>query len=166
MNLSSFSKRYHVRRMKKADVTNIYLLCSKNSMYYQYCPPPVTKQSILGDMEALPPNKEMDDKYYIGYYKGEELIAVMDLIMAYPDEKTAFIGFFMTAVSIQNTGIGSGIIDDLCCCLKNIGFLRVRLGWVKGNPQAEHFWHKNSFVETGITYNTDHYTVIVAQRIL
>ncbi|MCI8810722.1 MAG: GNAT family N-acetyltransferase [Oscillibacter sp.] len=152
--------------MDIADVIDIYLLCSKNNLYYQYCPPFVTEQSILDDMQALPPNKDVSDKYYIGYYKGEELIAVMDLIMAYPDEKTAFIGFFMTAVPIQNTGIGSGIIDDLCGYLRDIGFSSVRLGWVRGNPQAEHFWHKNNFMETGTTYDTDSYTVVVAQRIL
>ena len=61
---------------------------------------------------------------------GEELIAIMDFIMAYPDEKTAFIGFFMTATSIQNTGIGSGIIDDLCRYMTEIGLSSVRLGWV------------------------------------
>ena len=166
MDISFFSNEYTVRRMEKTDVADIYLLCSKNGLYYQYCPPFVTKQSILDDMKALPPNKEMCDKYYIGYYKGEELIAVMDFIMAYPDEKTAFIGFFMTAASIQNTGIGSNIIDDLCRYLADIGLLSVRLGWVKGNPQAEHFWQKNNFKETGITYDTDYYTVVVAQRVL
>ena len=166
MDISFFSNEYTVRRMEKTDVADIYLLCSKNGLYYQYCPPFVTKQSILDDMKALPPNKEMCDKYYVGYYKGKELIAVMDLIMAYPDEKTAFIGFFMTAASIQNTGIGSNIVDDLCRYLADIGLLSVRLGWVKGNPQAEHFWHKNSFKETGITYDTDNYTVVVAQRVL
>lgn len=35
---------------------------------------------------------------------------------------------------------------------------------VKGNPQAEHFWRKNGFTATGVTYNTDHYTVVVAER--
>lgn len=69
-------------------------------------------------------------KYYVGYYKGEELIAVMDFIMAYPDEKNAFIGFFMTAASIQNTGIGSSIIDDLCRYLADIRLSSIRLGWV------------------------------------
>ena len=108
--------------------------------------------------------KEMCDKYYLGFYDGEKLIAVMDFIMAYPDELTAFIGFFMTDVSIQNTGTGSKIINDLCAYLFRIGMANVRLGWVKGNPQAEHFWHKNGFRETGVTYDTENYTVIVAQR--
>ena len=166
MDISLFSNDYIVRRLEKTDVTDICLLCSENSLFYQYCPPFVTEQSIMDDMKALPPNKEMCDKYYIGYYRGEELIAIMDFIMAYPDEKTAFIGFFMTATAIQNTGIGSGIIDDLYRYLTEIRLSSVRLGWVKGNLQAEHFWRKNNFKETGITYDTDRYTVVVAQRAL
>ena len=77
---------------------------------------------------------------------------------------TAFIGFFMTDTSVQNAGIGSGIINTLCSFLKNYGFSNVRLGWVKGNPQAEHFWKKNLFIEIGVTYDTDDYTVVAAQR--
>ncbi len=166
IDISNFSERYIVRRMEKTDLADIYALCSQNSLYYQYCPPIVTEQSIIDDMRALPPNKGADDKYYLGYFDGEKLIAVMDFIMAYPDEKTAFIGFFMTEATVQNTGIGSRIIEDLCSYLKKIGLSGVRLGWVKGNPQAKHFWHKNSFTEIGVTYDTENYTVVVAQRIL
>ena len=37
---------------------------------------------------------------------------------------------------------------------------------MKGNSQAEHFWKKNLFIETRIIYDTDNYTVVVAQRII
>lgn len=166
MDIALFSNCYNVRRMDRQDVPDIYSLCSKNSLYYKYCPPFVTTQSIVDDMKALPPKKEIVDKYYIGYYDGEKLIAVMDFIMGYPYEKIAFIGFFMTDVSIQNTGIGSKIIEDLCSYLLKIGILSVRLGWVKGNLQAEHFWHKNDFLEIGITHKTEKYTVVMAERVL
>lgn len=166
VDVSFFSDCYNVRLMDESDIADIFSLCSKNSLYYQYCPPFVTERSIADDMKALPPNKEAFDKYYLGYYNEEILIAVMDFIMAYPDEKTAFIGFFMTEVSVQNAGIGSRIIDDLCTYLSGIGLSSVRLGWVKGNPQAEHFWRKNSFTETGDICDTDNYTVVVAQRVL
>ena len=166
MDVSLLSDRYLVQMMGESDVERIYELCRKNSLYYQYCPPFVSEESIISDMKALPPNKDMMDKYYVGYFDGERLIAVMDLIMGFPDETTAFIGFFMTDAAIQNTGIGSGIIEDLCVYLAQIGISKVRLGRVKDNPQAEHFWHKNKFVETGVFYDTDKYTVIVAQRYL
>ena len=166
MKVSLLSDCFLVRRMSEDDIAEIYALCKNNTLYYRYCPPFVTKDSITNDMKALPPDKESFDKYYLGYYDGEKLIAVLDLILRYPGKDTAFIGFFMTDVSVQNAGIGSVIIDMLCSCLKNYGFSSIRLGWVKGNPQAEHFWKKNLFVETGDTYDTDDYTVAVAQRII
>ena len=164
MEISLLSDCYHVLRMTEDNIAEIYALCRNNTLYYHYCPPFVTEESIASDMKVLPPNKESSDKFFLGYYDGEKLIAVMDLILSYPDRDTAFIGFFMTDTSVQNAGIGSGIIKTLCSFLKNHGFSSVRLGWVKGNPQAEHFWKKNLFIETGVTYNTDDYTVVVAQR--
>ncbi len=88
----------------------------------------------------------------------------MDLIDAYPDESTAFIGFFMTNTAIQNRGIGTRIVQELGRYLKSQGYKHIRLGWVKGNFQSESFWHKNGFSETGVSYETSGYTVIVAQR--
>lgn len=166
MEISLLSDRYLVLRMTEDNIAEIYALCRNNTLYYHYCPPFVTEDSIARDMKALPPDKECSDKYYLGYYEGEKLIAVMDLILRFPDKDTAFIGFFMTDTSVQNAGVGSGIIDTLCSCLKKHGFSSVRLGWVKGNPQAEHFWKKNLFIETGFTYDTENYTVVAAQRTL
>ncbi|SFH72988.1 hypothetical protein SAMN04487830_106121 [Pseudobutyrivibrio sp. OR37] len=44
-------------------VSDAYNLCSKNTLYYDYCPPFVTPESIKADMTALPQRKmyEMDD---------------------------------------------------------------------------------------------------------
>ena len=164
IDVSCFSNHYLVRCLGEEDIPEILELCRKNTLYYQYCPPFVSEQTILADMRALPPRKEMKDKYYLGYYDGKQLIAVMDLIAEYPDSETAFIGFFMMETEIQNRGTGSQIIQELCVQLKNTGFSHVRLGWVRGNPQARSFWHKNGFEETDVTYDTDDYTVVVAQR--
>ena len=159
-----FSTRYAVRKIIIKDIPQAVRLCKGNPLYYQYCPPFVTEDSILDDMNALPPGKTMEDKYYIGFWDGENLIALMDFIDGFPDSSTAFIGFFMTDKSIQHKGIGSSIIEELCQSLTSLGFAHIRLGWVKGNPQSESFWHKNKFIETGVSYSTDGYQVIVAQR--
>ena len=166
MDYSVFSERYETVRLTEDQTEEIYILCRKNPLYYRHCPPFVTRESIAEDMKALPPDKEMSDKYYLGFYEGRKLIAVMDLIDGYPDRETAFIGFFMTEASLQKRGIGSGIIQSLGLSLKRQGYRNIRLGWVSTNPQAQHFWHKNGFTETGITYHTGAYTVVVAQKIL
>ena len=166
IDVSEFSKKYRVRLLGSYDVAEILSLCEGNPQFYEHCPPFVTEQSIIDDMKALPPRKDYSDKYYVGYFDGEKLIAVMDFIMAFPDERTAFIGFFMTDASVQNAGVGSGIIGELCGFLRGIGISAVRLGWIDSNPQAKGFWQKNRFVRTGLSYDTENYTVTVAERIL
>lgn len=45
-----FSRKYYVRKLQKNDIDQIYNLCSKNHLYYQYCSPYVTRKSIESDM--------------------------------------------------------------------------------------------------------------------
>ena len=117
-------------------------------------------------MQTLPPGKEPRDKHYLGFFKGEELVCILDLINGYPDPPTAFWGFFMMAVPYQKQGIGSAIVSELCRALKDQGFREVRLCRVIGNPQPEAFWHKNGFTETGIINETENYTTAVMSRLL
>lgn len=164
MDYSNFSGRYLVRRLTEEDVSGIYELCRQNPQYYRHCPPFVTEQSIRKDMQALPPRKTPEDKYYLGYFERDRLIAVMDLIDRCPGEDMVFIGFFMMDCSLQGQGIGSGIIGELCGYLSRAGRSAVRLGWVEGNLQAERFWHKNGFEETGLVTETEEYRIVIAQR--
>lgn len=145
MNIGLLSKKYQVRALDVNDVDIIYEMSCKNEIYYKYHSPFVTEESIVEDMKALPPNKSYDDKYYVGFFEGDSLVANMDLILGYPTDETAFIGLFMTNVRYQNKGVGSDIIKDVCNYLKQLGYRKVRIGVDKGNPQCNSFWEKNGF---------------------
>ena len=86
--------------------------------------------------------------------------------MGFPDKTTAYIGFFMTDVAVQGKGLGSSLISEMCEAMARIGMKEVRLCWVMGNPQAEHFWKKNGFKETGAVSEREEYTVVVACKAL
>ena len=64
MDVSILSNRFFVRKLEKKDVKQIYTLSCGNRIFYEYHPPFVTEESILEDMEALPPGKNYEDKYY------------------------------------------------------------------------------------------------------
>ena len=145
MDIELLSKKYVARRLDINDVDAVYDMSCKNKIFYKYHPPFVTKQSIVEDMEALPPNKSYDDKYYIGFFENNTLVANMDLILGYPTEEIAFIGLLMTNVLYQNKGVGSQIIRDVCTYLKLLGYKKVRIGVDKENPQSNSFWNKNGF---------------------
>ena len=145
MNINKLSSIYQVRRLDENNVSLIYSLCSKNKLYYTYYPPFVTLNSIKEDLKALPEGKQLKDKYFLGFFLEEKLIAIFDLIMFYPDYETAFIGLFMCDINMQNKGIGTALINGICSYLKEIKIKHLRLAWVKDNPQASHFWFKNGF---------------------
>ncbi len=111
-------------------------------------------------MKGLPPGKTYSDKYYIGFYKDQTLICIMDLIDKYPDEETAFIGFFMMNSKVQGKGIATAIISECCAYLKSIGFQKVKLGYAKGNRQCEAFWLKNHFIKTGVETQREGYVAV------
>lgn len=163
MDIQALSKVYKVTKLEEADIPAVYELCQGNPLYYKHCPPAVSMESIRKDMNALPDNKTPADKYYVGFWKENELIAVMDLITEYPDRETAFIGFFMVDAKFQGNGIGSEIIEEACGCLQK-RFSNIRLGYVKGNMQSEHFWTKNGFLPTGKISKTTDYDVVVMLR--
>ena len=145
MKIKDLSKTFYVRKLDKDDIEMIYDLSYKNHIYDQYHPPFVTRESILDDMKALPPGKSYDDKYYIGFFENDSLVAIMDLILDYPTKGIAFIGLFMTNIQYQHKGIGSNIISEITMSLKSLGYRKIRLGVDKGNPQSYSFWSKNNF---------------------
>ena len=160
MEIKSLSNKFDVRKLGETDIESIFELSSENKLFYQYHPPFVTRESIRKDMEALPPGKNNKDKYYIGFFEKGTLVAIMDLILNYPADDTAFIGLFMMHPNYQGSGTGSGIIAECAGFLLESGFKKIRLGIDKGNPQSSAFWKKNGFV----TIEENKY--IIMERIL
>ena len=142
-----FSDEYAVRELITADISAVLLLMQGITLYFQHCGgvPVPSEQSVLRDMSIVPGNKTLEDKYYVGFFRDETLVAIMDLIDGYPEKDIAFVGFFMMNISLQGTGEGTKIISRLCQTLKAMGIERIRLGIDKGNPQSTHFWKKNGF---------------------
>lgn len=164
MDIKLLSQKYDVKLIEEDDIDKVFEVCKSNQLYYKYCPPQVTVESIKSDMKALPNNKSYSDKYYIGFFKSSVLIAIMDLILEYPNTDTAFIGFFMMNKKIQGNGIGSSIIEEVSNFLKSEKFIHIRLGYAKGNPQSEYFWVKNKFKKIGLEVPTKDYIIVVMQK--
>ena len=149
MEIQKITNKFCVKKLNKESIEEILTLCEKNELFYRYHPPMATRESILDDLNALPPNKVLKDKYYLGFYREETLVAVLDLILDFPEEKVSYIGFFMMDTKEQGKGIGSGIIRDCMDYLMILGYKKVRLAIDEGNPQSQAFWKKNLFQETG-----------------
>ncbi len=145
IDIARLSSRYEIRVLGEADAEEILRLCRANTLFYQYCEARPTREQILNDLRVTPPGKDRSDKYYLGFYRGGTLMAVLDLIDGYPEPGIAFLGFFMMNAAFQGRGLGSEIITELAAALQAMGRTALRLGIDKGNPQSTHFWKKNGF---------------------
>ena len=114
-------------------------MLSGNPLYFEYCPPKSSIESVLNDLRALPPGKRLKDKFYLGFFNDNQLVAVMDYIVSFPQEDTIFIGLFMVDIKESGKGIGSYIIDEALNVFKREGYVKVRLAYMKGNSQSSRF---------------------------
>ena len=145
MDIGQLSREFRVRKLGKDDLEQIYELSCGNTIFYEHHPPFVTRESIFEDMEALPPGKGDEDKFYIGFFDGDALVALMDLIQGFPKPDTAFIDLFMMHQDYQGKGVGSKIMGECIGYFRTLGFRAVQLGVDRGNPQSFAFWRKNGF---------------------
>ena len=164
IDINKFSNKYIIRKLDNNDVDIIFNLCKDNPLYYKHCPPFVSIESIKEDLVALPPNKTVNDKFFVGYFNNNELIAVMDFIKEYPNKETCFIGFFMMNTNYQGKNTGTNIINELTAYLKSENYKYIRLGYVKTNSQAKAFWIKNGFKDTGLVSHQELYDIVVLEK--
>lgn len=162
--IDNLSSVYTIKKLKEQDIEKIYNLCKQNNTYYKYLQIQPSFDNIKEIFTSLPPNKTIKDKFFIGFYKDDKIIAILDLIINYPNKNSAYIGLFMTDKNIQNKGIGTKIIEQLCYALKQQGFYNVELAYIKDNIEAKNFWLKNKFLHNGKSSKLDTYTVLCMYR--
>lgn len=158
--------KYVVKGLTEKDIPAVLALYFGNPEYFRHCPPSPTSETVKEDMKVFPPAASEKDKHFIGFFEGNELIAVMDIIENYPDNETVFIGLFMVEKGRQKTGIGTSVVSEFFRSAKAAKYKKVRLGYVKTNLSARDFWKKQGFYETGKEVPGEFYTVVEAEKVL
>lgn len=162
--IKSLSGKYAVRLLCNDDVPEMLRVAQSNPLFYQYMQPDPTAENLTADLKALPPRRTLADKHFFGWFEGERLVAIMDLINHHPKPNMAFIGWFILDHAYQGQGLGRRLVREVLSMLKSQGASEVRLGRIQDNPQSEHFWHVCGFQENGLGYDTEDYHVIVMAK--
>lgn len=162
--LYTLRSEYAVRELTHADVPEMLRVAQSNPLFYQYMRPDPTPENIAADLTALPPRRTMADKHFLGWFDGDRLVAMMDLITHHPKQDMAFIGWYILDAAQQGRGLGRRLVSDVLAMLRSQGVSEVRLGRIEGNPQSERFWHVCGFEENGLSYDTEDYRVLVMAK--
>lgn len=155
---------YKVRRLTIDGLQELYDFCKANKTYYRYMRMEPTMENLSEVFSTLPPNKDIEDKFFMGIYDDERLVEILDIVRGWPKEDIAYIGWFMVNKDIQGKGIGREIIDKVIEVLRNVGFCAVMLGCIKDNVEAYRFWTKNGFEKTGKETDTGDYIILEMKK--
>lgn len=164
LDLAALTGDFAVRELSQADVPQMLRLAQGNPLYYEHMRITPDEQNIAETLTALPPRRTMADKHFFGWFDGERLVAMMDLIEHHPQVDSAFIGWFMVDAARQHAGLGRRLIGDVLAWLKVNGLREVRLGRIVGNRQSERFWQVCGFEDNGLGYDTPEYRVAVMAK--
>ena len=160
VDLSPFARR----RLTDEDLPALLALCESNPAYYELYGERPTLENLAQTLRALPPGCHADQKEFLGFFEDSDLVAVMDVIRGYPNERAAYVGLLMVDGSRQGRGIGTQVMRAELRRLRAKSFSRVRLAYINGNEPARCFWGKLGFKPSGAPVSTVHYVAIPMER--
>ena len=149
LDIQALGTGYDVRRISEADISDVYRLCRSNRKYYRSLGTAPTRESLTEIISRVPQGAQKQGKYFVGFYEGENLISVMDLITGYPEADDAFIGWFLVDGEHQHQGIGSRIFADVRAAMKAQGYDYLSLSCESSNTDALAFWQAQGFRAVG-----------------
>jgi len=146
IDITKLNDMYEVRLLLDSDIGMMLDICRGNTLFNQYCRQEPTAELLLDDKHTIPEGSLMINRYYLGLFKGNSLVAMLDYIDEWPKSDYGYLRFFIVDISFQGKQVGTSIIQQFFSYLKSIGRSKVVFGVVADNPQANHFWKKNGCI--------------------
>lgn len=121
-------------------------LYRSNSAYFHLCgTEDLTKEVLIKDQKSLPPGVRQEQKQFFLYYDQDEPLALVDLITAFPDEDTFYLGLLLIDGKRHRKKYGSMVYGMIEEEMKSLGFRRGKLGVLDNNPKALLFWESMGY---------------------
>ena len=105
---------YQVRRLTEEDGDEIFALQRRHPEYQElFLNHKVKKADVLSDLTSIPEGVLPENKFYLGMYDVDNLVAIADVVLNFPTSKTAWLGLIMVDYDVVGQGIGGKIIEKL-----------------------------------------------------
>ena len=147
IDIEALSTTFDVREVHDSAVTDVQLLARSNHRYWRELGARPTTAAVTSIIKDVP--EGATEKHFLGFYdENEGLVAVMDLIVGYPDATGALIRWFTVAADRHRQGIGSQLFADVRASLAAQGVTHLTLQ-VPEQEGPLAFWTEQGFEATG-----------------
>jgi len=138
---------YSVHQLSLEDVPALQALFEKCLDYMLLVDGhPAGPNAAAEEFQDVPPGKSLQDKFLFGIVDAKnELVGELDVMRAYPDESTWWIGLLLLDPQVRSRGIGERVLEGFCGHVKANGGKAIMLGVVAENEKAYRFWDRMGF---------------------
>jgi ribosomal protein S18 acetylase RimI-like enzyme len=147
LRLGAHLREYSARLAVSADEVRIQALFESDPDFFKVSQGASPRSTEANDqLSDLPEGKKYHDKFvYVIFDRDNALAALIDLVRAYPDDKTWFLSLLFVAPASRNVGLGTLLLHAIFAEIKQHGGRAVRLGVVRGNARARALYDRVGF---------------------
>lgn len=106
-----------------------------------------TLEDAHSGLAELPPGKDLNDKFFGGYWQDSALVGCADIIRGYPDASIAYLGLLLFAEEQQGKGLGVLALAHIAALARSWGCTALRLAVIDKNTRGLRFWQREGFQE-------------------
>jgi len=144
--LQKYLNNYEIKSVTPETFPQIFSVYESNQAFFMLVNgKKATPENSIGDITAIPPNCTTAQKLFVGIWRDDEPIAVLDVITDFPDKQSIWIGLLLIHGDLHGKHIGKKITDALYTSVHDCGYQSIKLGVVENNEKAIAFWTKQGF---------------------
>lgn len=129
-----------VRPLTHADDDLIYQFQAAHPAYFAHFQDhPVTRQEAIQDVTDVPLNALPEQKAYLGIFRDDQLVVLVDLIIDYPLPSLVWLGMWLPDKSLS-TADSAAFYASLVTTLKEAQAVQLQLSVFMGDRQMQQFW--------------------------
>jgi GNAT superfamily N-acetyltransferase len=140
------SATYDVELISENNYEEVLQLYKDNMQYFDHLGIEPTIETVAQDAHRCPKDCDPSNKYFV-VLRDPDVVGAARIYLHYPRQDAVWIDFIMISSEMQGLSFGSEILRDMLDVFADCGFMWAEAGYVKGNRQAEKFWHRNWFVD-------------------
>lgn len=139
-----------LRASHEKDLADVTEFCRKCSAFFAVvASEPDAHKAACNLLEARPPSVEPECKHVVGILRGDQCVAIIDLLEGFPRTAEWYVGLFLLSPEERNRGLGTAIWDAMEAWMRLKGGRLIRLIVQEQNPDAARFWRSVGFNANG-----------------
>ncbi len=141
---------YEINIITESNCKDLLEVITSNGEYFRLFEDGTANDQTCAEMiNSVPPNFDIHNKLFLGLWKHGQAVAIIDILMQYPQKNSIWISLLLVHEQMHGQGIGRTIDHALVKAAQKNGYISIQLGVIDENKQALFFWQKLDYRITG-----------------